>query len=188
MITDPVRTSHFGSRAMTEEEVQTFLTRIRYGTLSYVGSEGWPDSRVLNFGIYEGDFYFHSHKAKGEKLPFISDGQKACISFYEPSPDVGLMRHCQHNSVLVYGNVERLDNRTEYLEEAYDGLANMCDYGGTPWKAYPEKFEQIKRTCSIFRVKPIYIVGKLTMFTSLPEMSYLELQHCRLGGKTTPDF
>jgi len=188
MITDPVRTSHFGSREMNESEVWEFLKRIRYGTLSYTGAEGWPDSRVLNFGMYNGNFYFHSNKVRGEKLPFTSDGQKACISFYEPSPDVGLIRYFQHSSLLVYGNVERIDNKPDFLDEAFNGLTHMCHFGGASWKAFPEKFEQIKKTCSIFRVRPTYIVGKLTMFTSLPEMSYLEEQHCRLGGKTTPNF
>ena len=184
MMTDPVRTSHFGSRAMTDEELQAFLHTVRYGTLSYAGDGGWPDARVFNFGYCNGNFYFHSHKAQGEKLPFISDGQRACISFSAPSPDVGLMRYCQHRSALIYGNVERIDRKPECAAEALDGLRQMCLDGGTPFKTSPEKFEIFSKTCSIFRLQPVHMVGKLTMFTSLPEMSYLEQQHYRLMPKS----
>ena len=103
MFNAPITPSRFGSRAMTDEELQDFLKHVRYGTLSYTGDEGWPDSRVFNFGLLNGKFYFHSHKVRGEKLPFISNGQKACISFYEPSPDVGLMRYCPHRSAPAFG-------------------------------------------------------------------------------------
>ena len=183
MFNAPITPSRFGSRAMTDEELQDFLKHVRYGTLSYTGDEGWPDSRVFNFGLLNGKFYFHSHKVRGEKLPFISNGQKACISFYEPSPDVGLMRYCQHRSALVYGTVERIDKKPEYHDEAMDGLRQMCLDGGTPFKASPEKFEIFSKTCAIFRFTPVYAVGKLTIFTSLPEMSYLEQQHYKLMPK-----
>ena len=183
MIKDPVRPNRFGSRQMTEEEVRDFLTRVRYGVLSYAGSDGWPDARIFDIGQYQGNYYFHSHKTQGEKLPFISDGQKCCLCFYETSPDIGKMRYCQHNSVLVYGNVERVDNKEETHEEAMAGLREMCMSSGTPFKAQPEKFEIFSKTCSVFRVTPYYTVGKIIMFTSLPEMTYLEEQHYRLMPK-----
>ncbi len=183
MFTEPVRTSGFGSRAMTEEEVADFLKRARYGVLSYTGDEGWPDSRIFDIGQYQGKYYFHSNKTRGEKLPFISDGQKCCLCFFEPSTDIGKMRYCQHNSVLVYGHVERVDNREETHEEAMAGLREMCLSSGTPFKAQPEKFEIFSKTCSVFRVTPEYTVGKVVIFTSLPEMSYLEERHFRLMPK-----
>lgn len=183
MYNDPVGTSRFGSRGMTEEELADFLKHIRYGTLSYVGEDGWPDSRVFNFSLWNGNYYFHSHKVKGEKLPFISNGQRACISFYDPSPDVGRMRYCQHLSVLVYGTVERIDKKPECHDEAMEGLRQMCLSGGTPFKTIPEKFDVFSKTCAIFRFTPVHTAGKITIFTSLPEMSYLEHRHYDLMPK-----
>ena len=180
MYNDPVRKSRFGSRGMTDEEIEQFLGRIRYGTLCYTGDDGWPDSRVFNFSYWNGNFYFHTHKVQGEKLPFICGGQRASINFYEPSPDVGLMRYCQHNSVIVYGHVSRIDNKPETHDEAMEGLREMCLSGGTPFKIEPEKFEIFSKTCAVLRFVPIYKAGKITIFTSLPEMSYLEQQHYRL--------
>ena len=77
MIKDPVRPNRFGSRQMTEEEVRDFLTRVRYGVLSYAGSDGWPDARIFDIGHYQGNYYFHSHKTQGEKKLTYSSRQKA---------------------------------------------------------------------------------------------------------------
>lgn len=186
MHTDRVRTTGIGSRAMEDWEVEKFLEKIDIGTLSYIGDEGWPDARMFNFVRCNGNYYFHSHKTRGEKLPFISSGQKACLSFFKASPDVGLMRYCQHNSVLLYGTVERIDNRPECEQELIECLKELCISAGTHFKAEPWKFNPIFRSCSFFRFVPNYVVGKITIFTSMAEMSYLELQHAKLQPHEKP--
>lgn len=180
MITDPVRKTPNGSRAMTEQEVQSFLERICYGTLSYANNDGWPDSRVLNFVQYNGNFYFHAHKFKGEKLQNLPDGKQVCISFYEPSPAVGKMRYCQHESVLVYGKIYRMDDpeNIDYVsDEQWNALSKLCHDAGTPFKAIPERMKQSIKGCSCFKIVPEYTVGKLTIFTTRREKSYLETLH-----------
>lgn len=173
----PVRKTPLGSRAMTQEELQEFLQHICYGNLSFIGEEGWPDSRVLNFFYMDGAFYCHGNKAKGERLKYWTDGAKVCLSFFEPAPDVGKRRYCQHESVLVYGTIHRIDIPNSATEEGYHALEGISFGGGTPFKAIPERLARTSRGCSVFRINPVHIIGKLTVFTTRPEKSYLETLH-----------
>ena len=177
MFTEPVRKTANGSRAMTQEEIDCFLQTICYGTMSYTTSDGWPDSRVLNFTYRDNAFYFHANKARGEKLQHWCDDMRVCISFFSPSPSVGKLRLCQHESLLVYGRLHRVDDPEDWRScpsEAYHALESLSFSGGTPHKALPERLPKFCGGCSVYRVDPEYIAGKLTIFTSLPEDSYLE--------------
>jgi len=180
MINETVRKTSLGGRAMTEEEVEHFLSDITYGTLCFHNDEGWPDARVLNFTRYEGSFCFHTNKYIGEKMAHLTDGAQVCISFYEPSPAVGKMRYCQHESVLVYGKIYRMDDpeNIDYVsDEQWNALSKLCLDAGTPFKAIPERMKQSIKGCSCFKIVPEYTVGKLTIFTTRKEKSYLETLH-----------
>lgn len=170
----PVRRTPLGSRAMTEEELEQFLGRICYGTISYQADDGWPDSRVLNFVYNKGAFYCHANKYCGEKLNYWANGTKVCINFYEASTEVGKRRFCQHDSVLVYGYLNRVDLPDNPTDEGYTALESISHGAGTPFKAKPERLSKTSRGCGIFRVDPFYMVGKLTIFTTMQEKSYLE--------------
>lgn len=169
MITAQVRQTIRGGRAMTEEELETFLSNIRYGTLSYLNDEGWPDMRPLNFGRVDGCYYFHAHKTKGEKLKGLTNGKKVCISFYTTSDKVGKEHICSHDSVLVYGRLERLDLDEANKEEMVRGMTAMCLSGGTPHKAEPERISKSVFGAAVFKVVPDHVVGKVVKFASLPD-------------------
>ncbi len=168
MIDADVRTSVLGGRQMTQEELDRSISTIRYGTLSYVDEEGWPDMRPMNFGVYQGCYYFHAHKTKGEKLKSLTSGKRVCISFYKASDQVGQEPICQHESVLVYGRLERLDESDENTEEMLQGLTALCLAAGTPYKAAPERLASGVKTISVFKVIPEHTVGKLVRFATLP--------------------
>lgn len=169
MIDAEVRKTIRGGRQMTGEELDTFLKAVRYGTLSYMNGEGWPDMRPLNFGFYNGCWYFHAHKTRGEKLKDLTSGRKVCISFYTTSDKVGLEHICQHDSVLVYGRLERLDGPDEDYDEMIQGLTAMCVSAGTAYKAAPERISKSIRGASVFKVIPEYTAGKVVKFASLPD-------------------
>jgi nitroimidazol reductase NimA-like FMN-containing flavoprotein (pyridoxamine 5'-phosphate oxidase superfamily) len=168
MITDPVRTSPLGARAMTEEEIENFLKRVIYGTLSYPNRDGWPDARVFNFTYFNGMLYFHSGK-RGEKLDNLPDGTKVCVSMFEPSQEIGRVRFCHHESVLFYGRLKRLDALPEHEEEIRQILTKMSFDNGTPYKAAPERIVKTMFAPSVFRIEPEHVAGKLTYFATLPE-------------------
>ncbi len=173
MITDPVRPSRLGARGMTQEEIEAFLETVIYGTLSYANKDGWPDARVLNFTYYNKKLYFHSGK-QGEKLANLQDGTRVCVSCYDPSPDIGRLRFCQHTSVLYYGTVTRLDGVEGREDEIYQVLTKMSLDNGTPYKAAPERLSKSMFAPSVFVVEPEHVAGKYTIFASLPKDSYLE--------------
>jgi nitroimidazol reductase NimA-like FMN-containing flavoprotein (pyridoxamine 5'-phosphate oxidase superfamily) len=169
-----VRKTHLGSRRMTDDELIDFLKNVCYGTLSFMADDDWPDSRTFNFTVYKDNFYFHANKIKGEKLKYLLDGQKVCINFFEPSRDIGTLRFCQHRSALVYGRLYRIDYSPDCGSEIYHVLEKLSIESGTPFKAIPERLEKSYKGCAVFRILPEYSVGKLTIFTSLLEKSYLE--------------
>lgn len=169
MIDAEVRKTIRGGREMTEEELAAFLKQIRYGTLSYMNDQGWPDMRPLNFGLYNGCYYFHAHKLKGEKLKDLTTGKKVCISFYNTSDKVGIEQICRHDSVLVYGTLERLDGPNENYEEMIRGLTAMCISAGAAYKAAPERISKSIKGASVFKVIPEYTVGKVVKFATLPD-------------------
>lgn len=175
MINDPMRNHKNGSRQMTEEELDDFLNhKLRYGTMAYPNEGGWPDMRVLNFGYLNGAYYFHANKITGEKLRHFTDGMQVSLSFFTPSDTVGLRRWCQHDSVLVYGRLYRIDSLENNEQEIWDALTKLCLDGGPPHKCQHDWLSKIYKTCAVFKVVPEYTVGKLTIFTSLPEKTYLE--------------
>ena len=111
MIDAEVRKTIRGGRQMTGEELDAFLKTVRYGTLSYMDSESW-------------------HKTRGEKLKDLTSGKKVCISFYTTSDKVGLEHICQHDSVLVYGRLERLDGPDEDYDEIDQGRQRFQGHPG----------------------------------------------------------
>lgn len=169
MINAEVRNTIRGGRKMTQEELKAFLDGICYGTISYITADGWPDMRPFNFGLYGDCFYFHAHKTKGEKLKDLTSGKRVCLSFYTTSNQVGAVHICQHNSVLVYGILERLDEHPDNYEEMIHGLTAMCISAGTAYKAAPERISKSVKGASVFKVVPEYIVGKVVKFASLPD-------------------
>ena len=169
MINVEVRKTFRGGRQMTDDELRDYLSSIRYGTLSYITSEGWPDMRPLNFGSYNGCYYFHAHKTRGEKLKDLIDGAKVVISFYDTSDKVGIEHINTHKSALVYGHLERLDTKINNEEEIRLGLTAMCVSAGAAYKAAPERMSQSLKGASVFKVVPEYTVGKLVCFASTPD-------------------
>lgn len=169
MIDAEVRKTFRGGRRMTDEELQKFLQTIRYGTLSYSTQEGWPDVRPLNFGYWNGCYYFHAHKTRGEKLKDLLDGKKVVICFYTTSDKVGIEHINTHESVLVYGHLERLDNKEGTEAEIKQGLTAMCVAAGAAYKAEPERMAKSMKGASIFKIYPEYTVGKMTCFASTPD-------------------
>lgn len=83
MITTEVRKARRGGRPMAELELSDFLKGIRYGTLSFLYGEGWPDMRPLNFAFNNGNFYFHANGFTGEKLKYLDCRNKVVISLYQ---------------------------------------------------------------------------------------------------------
>lgn len=154
---------------MTGEELEEFLENIRYGTLSFVNEDGWPDMRPLNFGYHNGCFYFHVHKLIGEKLKNFTDGKKVVISFYETTDKLGIEHINTHKSALVYGRLQRLDGSRETLEEVKAGVTAICVAGGTAYKAAPGRLEKNLYGTGVFKVIPEEIVGKLVRFASTPD-------------------
>lgn len=169
MIDAEVRKTFRGGRQMTDEELNAYLSTIRYGTLSFMTGEGWPDMRPLNFGIYNGCYYFHAHKTRGEKLKEWTDGKKVVVSFYDASDKVGIEHVNTHKSVLVYGHLERLDTKPDAEEEIRQGLTAMCVSAGAAYKAAPERMSKSLKGASVFKVIPEYTVGKLVCFASTPD-------------------
>lgn len=169
MINTEVRKTVRGGRKMTEEELQAFIKTIRYGTLSYVNGEGWPEQRPLNFGYYNGCYYFHAHKLEGEKLKDWEDGAKVVISFYETTDKLGVEHINTHKSVLVYGRLERLDGKRENFEEMKAGIKAMCEAAGTAYKAAPGRLERNLYGTGVFKVVPEETIGKMVCFASTPD-------------------
>ena len=82
---------------------------------------------------------------------------------------MGLEHICQHDSVLVYGRLERLDGPDEDYDEMIQGLTAMCVSAGTAYKAAPERISKSIRGASVFKVIPEYTVGKVVKFASLSD-------------------
>lgn len=177
MFDTPIRSTNRGSRAMTPQELEEFLTgSLRYGTLAFTGEGGWPDIRPLNFGYWKGAFYFHANRNRGEKLKYLCNQEPVCINIFEPSDQIGQSQLCTHRSVLAYGNIQRIDGNPELESEAWAGMTEMCRAAGTPYKADPERLKKTIHGISIFRVVPQYIVGKIVVFTSLPSPPTLRME------------
>lgn len=166
MITAEVRNTVRGGRRMTKEELAAFLKGAAYATVSFVNDEGWPDMRPVNIAMWNGRFYFHANKVRGEKLKYLDGKNRVVLSIMEPSDRVGADHVCVHKSALIYGRVERIDGIAAYEDEIVGGMTALCLSGGTPWKAAPERRQRILTGCAVFRVTPEYTVGKLSCFLS----------------------
>ena len=170
MFDEKVRESRRGGRQMPPEELDAFLRSIQYGTLSYLAEEGWPDARPMNFGYYNGCLYFHAAKNKGEKLAHWKDGAKVCVSAFEALVDINEKRFGAHHSVLIYGQLERLDDKPDKAEEAFAAMTAICMGGRAPSRAAPENIKNCIHGVGIFKVVPTHSVGKITRFSSIPEI------------------
>ena len=162
---------------MTEQELSDFLKSIRYGTLSFLNDEGWPDMRPLNFAFVSDRFYFHANGFTGEKLKYLDHQNKVVISLYKESDSVGKIHLNQHQSVLIYGHVERIDQSPDCRKESIKAMKAICVSGGTAYKAQAKNFEECIKTTGIFRVQPVHIAGKIVCFTSTPEESETDGKH-----------
>ena len=164
-----------GSRKMTERELQDFLKETRYGTIAFLGADGWPDMRPLNLAYYNGCFYFHAHRRLGEKLRYISNHEKVCVNVIRTSDRVGEDQLCLHHSVLAYGSIDRIDGIPELEEETWGALTELCWAAGTPYKANRDRLSQSIHGISVFRITPEHMVGKIVVFTSLPSPPTLKM-------------
>ena len=171
MITQEVRKTVRGGRAMTADELSSFLAGARYGVLSFVNDEGWPDMRPLNIAWHNGCFYFHTHKFLGEKLPYLDGNKRAVFCLYESSDRVGLDPLCSHESILAYGHIDRIDGKEELQEEVLAGMRALCISGGTPWKGAEGREQRMLTGAAVFRFTPEHIAGKISCFLSLPPSS-----------------
>ncbi len=161
---------------MTPEELAEFLANdVRYGTVSFIGEDGWPDSRVFNIGYFNGCYYIHGAKKVGEKLKYLGRHERVCLSMVKYSDRVGLDPLCFHKSVLVYGHVDRMDDDPVLFEEMWAGIKAMCEQGGTAYKALPERLEKSIKGIAVFRIVPVKTVGKIVAFTSLPSSPTLRM-------------
>ena len=170
MFQEAVRHTGRGGRAMTPEELEAFLGSVAVGTIAYTTQDGWPDMRPLNFGYYNGCFYFHVAKARGEKLQHWQNGQRVCLSFYTESDRIGQDFICTHQSALVYGTLQWLDVRPEEtLEECKAGITAMCNVADLGFKAMADNMDRCIHGIGIWKVIPEYKSGKMVCFSSLPE-------------------
>lgn len=96
-------------REISREEIDAILAKAEYGTLSTIGSNGFPYGVPLNFAFMDGAIYFHCALNVGCKVENIKNNPNVCFSvvgYTEPLPDKFATAY---ESVIIFGTAKEVE-------------------------------------------------------------------------------
>ncbi len=96
-------------RKLNQEDMDQLLEKSDYGTLSMIGTNGYPYGIPISYVMVDGKIYFHCAAGAGSKVENIANNPKVCFT--------------------VTGNVETLPDQfsTRYESVVAFGQAAICD-------------------------------------------------------------
>lgn len=96
-------------RAISKENVEVILAKAEYGTLSTIGTNGFPYGVPLSFVFMDEKIYFHCASNTGSKVENIKKNPDVCFSvigYTEPLPEKFAT---VYESVIVFGTAKEVD-------------------------------------------------------------------------------
>jgi len=119
---DESRPKH-AKMVLDEERTREILRNAHWGTLSTVSANGEPHGVPVGYAYDEaqGCLYFHTAN-KGVKIDNINRDSRICFSIVGSADLVTTKFAAQYESVVIYGNMARIEDR----QEAFDAAIFYC--------------------------------------------------------------
>lgn len=102
-------------QALTKEECEEILINEPRGVLAVLGDNGYPYVLPINHYYENGVLYFHSGNS-GHKIDAIKACSKASFCVYDKGCRKPGDWALNIKSVIVFGKIEIIENKTEALE------------------------------------------------------------------------
>ena len=112
--------------AMTQPEIDQFLTCARVGRVGVLSKEG-PYIVPVGFAYSEGKIFFHTCQREGLKMEAIRSNPHVCFEVDESLSDCSLAK-----SVIVFGRAEVIDDKDKmlpYLQKLIDKYRVPVSFG-----------------------------------------------------------
>ena len=106
-------------RALSTEEAYTILENGMYGTLSMMGSDGYPYGVAMNYAYADGKIYIHCASAPdlpgsvnagkiiGKKVADFLRNPKVCFSVFSNEKNIPEKFSTDYDSVVVFGTIKK---------------------------------------------------------------------------------
>lgn len=107
------------SREITlQSAMEEIITKCRYCTMAMIDQNNEPYVLPMNFGYADGVVYLHS-APEGKKVDILRNNNRVCLAFStdhelrQQNDEVACSYSMKYRSVLVYGNVEFIEDPAE---------------------------------------------------------------------------
>ena len=104
-----------GRQALSEEQIDTILTRGSAGTLAVLGDGGWPYAVPLSYVYHNGRLYFHC-ATSGHKLDAVRACDKASFCVIDKNDVVSAEFTTRYRSAIVFGRARIVEDPAERMD------------------------------------------------------------------------
>lgn len=167
-----------------EAEITSFLQEMTFGFLGTVDKEGWSRVTPLNF-VYDGTcFYFHGspagekmkHLAHDPRVSFTVAKEYAIIPSYFTDPKLACPASAYFKSVMVRGQVEKVDDLAEKARVFTLFMEKLQPEGGyAPIVPTDSDYAGQLKAVALLRIVPENISAKFKFGQKAKEPSFSQI-------------